>query len=248
MRNFAVKFAILINRQLKVCPQLTMAGGSSLAQRGEIAPVTVQELLDVPPIEMLRRYKQYLTQRDRGVLMFGFEDQAILDLLDAEFEVDVERNTLIFRKTSLDAASIRIASGLGQAGFTLEDGEAESLVGHLSNWLLDASRSLYREDLNELRIADIKAEYAACLRKYALNRMMARMDDSPADALYGLLASVKAMKGFLHGQTADAVFKMDAAQLLFGGDSGYCQAWMRKQFFRNLVAQCVESYIIRSAA
>ena len=246
MRNFAVKFAILINRQVQALSR------SSAVPEGPLMTlphtVTAQELLDEPPMDMLELYKQELDRKERGILRFGFTDQAILDILDADFEVDVERGVLIFRKTSLDSASVKLALGQGQSTYLLPDDEAEALVTHLSNWLFEASRELYREDLNEFRVADIKYEYAVCLRNYADKLVSIGEGPGHADVLHQLLASVKAMKAFLHSLTADAIFKMDAAGLLFGEQSGYAQAWMRKKFFRNLVAQSVESYIVRHAA
>ncbi|HEY9746300.1 MAG TPA: hypothetical protein V6C99_08795, partial [Oculatellaceae cyanobacterium] len=96
MRNFAYKFAILTAR-------LT----------GELRPDPLP-YLDLSPLEALEKYKNLLSESARGVILFGFSDEALLAILDEEFEVDLDSHGLLFRKTFLDARSIRLA-GLGRS-------------------------------------------------------------------------------------------------------------------------------------
>jgi hypothetical protein len=218
------------------------------AQTGLIQPVTTQDLLDLEPEMMLQQYKERLNDQERGILFFGFSDQALLDILDYEFEVDMDRNVLIFRKTYLNSSSVRLAAGHGPGIAAVLDTEAESLVEHLSSWLFEATRSLYREELGDDRTEDIRQEYKICLRGYAQRYAEADPNHDPSDILHNLFASAKAMKAFIHSMTVDAMFKADAAKVIFGEQSGYYQAWFRKEIFRNMMAQCAEKYIVSAAA
>ena len=226
MRNFAVKFAILKAR-------LT----------GEERP-TPQAFLDLTPEEMLRRYMGALGEENTGVVMFAFSDKAVLDILDEEFEVDMERNVLLFRKTYLDARSIRLAGGGRASSETDSFTPSElGLINDLALWLLDATRSLYRGDLNEVRIEDIKQEYAENFRVYARKCVPEYEPGGAEFLLRNLFASLKSMMAFTHSLTVDAMFKADAAKVLFGEQSGYHQAWFRKQIFRHMMSKAVEQYI-----
>lgn len=226
LRNFAVKFAILI---------------AKLTGEERSNP---QALLDLTPEEMLKRYMDVLGEENTGVVMFAFSDKAVLDILDEEFEVDMERNVLMFRKTYLDARSIRLAGG-GRAS-----SEADSftraelgLIDDLALWLLDATRTLYRGDLNETRMEDIKQEYAENFRVYARKCVPEYEPGGAEFLLRNLFASLKSMMAFTHSLTVDAMFKADAAKVLFGEQSGYHQAWFRKQIFRHMMSKAVEQYI-----
>ncbi len=226
VRNFPVKFAVLTAR-------ITGA-----------AKPDSSAYLDLPPHEALSRFRQCLSESDRGVVLFGFSDQALLDILDEEFEVHMERNVLLFRKTYLDARSIRLA---GAGRFSHESDRFTRneliLIDHLATWLLDATRSLYRSDLTEDRIEDIRQEYAENVRVYARKSVS---DYEPGGAellLRSLFASIKSMNAFCHSLTVDAMFKADAAKVLFGENSGYHQAWFRKQIFRHMMSKAVDQYI-----
>lgn len=226
MRNFAVKLAILAARV-----------------QGDVRP-NPQALLDLEPEEMLRRYYAILGENNCGIVNFAFSTQAILDILDEEFEVDVDRNTLMFRKTFLDAQSIRLAGG-GRASsegrpFTSAE---QALIRDLSVWLLDATRSLYRGDLSDKRMLDIKQEYAENFRVYAMKSIVDYEPGAAEPLLRSLFASLKSMLAFCHSLTVDALFKADAAKVIFGEQSGYHQAWLRKQIFRHMMSKAVEEYI-----
>lgn len=226
MRNFAVKLAIL-----------------SARAQGD-ARSNPQAFLDLTPDEMLKQYQNIIGKENCGIVMFAFSEQAILDILDEEFEVDVDRNVLMFRKTFLDAQSVRLA-GAGRASsegrpFTRAE---QGLIHDLSLWLLDATRSLYRGDLSEKRMADIKEEYAENFRVYALKCITDYEPGAAEPLLRSLFASLKSMLAFCHSLTVDALFKADAAKVIFGEQSGYHQAWLRKQIFRHMMSKAVEEYI-----
>lgn len=226
LRNLAVKFAILSARW-------------EPEQRAD-----TQAYLELSPEAMLERYQSLLGVENRGVVMFGFSGQAVIDILDEEFEIDMERNGLLFRKTYLDARSIRLA-GAGRA--STEDypfTETElTLVGNLADWLLEATRSLYRGDLNDERLQDIRQEYRENFRVYACKAVSDYEAGEAEDLLRSLFGSVKAMRAFCHSLTVDALFKGDAAKVLFGETSGYYQAWFRKQLFRHMMSRALEAYI-----
>lgn len=226
MRNFAVKFAILTARL-----------------QSEERP-NPQAFIELTPEQMIHRYKNALGETNCGVVMFAFSDKAILDILDEEFEVDMEHNTLLFRKTFLDAHSIRLAGG-GRASSELNTftRSETGLINDLALWLLDATRTLYRGDLNETRIEDIKQEYAENFRVYARKCVPDYEPGSVEPLLRNLFASLKSMMAFTHSLTVDAMFKADAAKVMFGEHSGYHQAWFRKQIFRHMMSQAVEQYI-----
>jgi hypothetical protein len=231
VRNFAYKFAILTVR-------LT----------GEIKPDPVP-YLDLTPAQALSKYKNLLSESTQGVIMFGFSDEALLAILDEEFEVDMDSHGLLFRKTFLDARSIRLA-GIGRnrgENYRFTEKE-ESLIDKLAQWLLDATRELYRPDLSEARLADIRSEYAENVRSYALK--YAHEDEAGGVELLlrSLFASVKVMNAFCHSLTVDAMFKADAAKAVFGEQSGYYQAWFRKQIFRHMMSKTVAQYITSCVA
>jgi hypothetical protein len=226
VRNYAVKLALL----------------AAHAQGDERS--NPQAFLDLEPEAMLKQYQQILGQERWGVVMFAFSEKAILDILDEEFEVDVDRNGLMFRKTFLDAQSIRLAGG-GRASsegrpFTSAE---QGLIRDLSLWLLDATRALYRGDLGEKRTMDIKQEYAENFRVYALKCIVDYEPGAAEPLLRSLFASLKSMLAFCHSLTVDALFKADAAKVIFGEQSGYHQAWLRKQIFRHMMSKAVEEYI-----
>jgi len=227
VRNFAVKLAIL----------------SARAHGHDVRPNT-QAFLDLEPEAMVRQYYQVLGQENTGIVTFAFSEKAILDILDEEFEVDVDRNVLMFRKTFLDAQSIRLAGG-GRASsegrpFTPAE---QGLIRDLSIWLLDATRSLYRGDLSDKRMMDIKQEYAENFRVYAMKCIVDYEPGAAEPLLRSLFASLKSMMAFCHSLTVDALFKADAAKVIFGEQSGYHQAWQRKQIFRHMMSKAVEEYI-----
>lgn len=226
MRNLAVKFAILSARW---------------EPEGR---ADTQAYLDLSPEAMLDRYQSLLGIENWGVVMFGFSGQAVIDILDEEFEIDMERNVLLFRKTYLDARSIRLAGG-GRASveaYPFTETELK-LVENLADWLLEATRSLYRGDLNESRLQDVRQEYAENFRVYACKAIFNYESGEAEELLRSLFGSVKAMTAFCHSLTVDALFKGDAAKMLFGEQSGYYQAWFRKQIFRHMMSKAVEAYI-----
>jgi hypothetical protein len=193
---------------------------------------------------MLEKYKNLLNESAQGVILFGFSDEALFAILDEEFEVDVDTHALLFRKTFLDARSIRLA-GIGRHQtenhqFTAKE---NALIEKLAQWLLDATRELYRPDLSEARLEDIRMEYAENVRTYALKYAQEDEAGGAELLLRSLFASVKVMNAFCHSLTVDAMFKADAVKIIFGEQSGYYQAWFRKQIFRHMMSKAVEQYI-----
>ncbi len=173
------------------------------------------------------------------MLLFGFTDEAVISILDQEIAVDMERDRLVFRKAFLDATSIQRANGVLRA-FSPEE---EELVERLAIWLFEATRNLYRQELSPARLEDIKEEYRACFRYYAQ-----KYDNVDSERLHLLCSSTQAMKDFVHSLVIDAMFKADAAKVLFGEASAYHQAWVRKQMFRVMLARTVEQYLLSCVA
>lgn len=231
MRNFAVKFALLASR-------LT-------AEKANPA-----DYIELTPQDMLLRYKRLLNQEQRGILLFAFSDAALMAILDEEFEVDADRNQLLFRKTFLDTRSIRLA-GMGEEG---PDGlrfrvREQALIEHAAIRLLEATRHLYRFDMNEERLDDVRREYEENIRSYLRRGLDRHLCDHPEVyqngmelTLRALMASEKTLRAFCHSMTVDAIFKTDAARLLFGDGSGYAAAWERKQIFRHMIAKSLQGF------
>jgi hypothetical protein len=231
VRNFAYKLSILTAR-------LT----------GEIKPDPVP-YLDLSCAQALDKYKNLLSESAKGIILFGFSDEALLAILDEEFEVDMETHGLLFRKTFLDARSIRLA-GIGRNQnenhyFTEKE---QALIDKLALWLLDATRELYRPDLSEARLEDIRREYVENVRTYALKYAQEDEAGGAELLLRSLFASSKIMNAFCHSLTVDAMFKADAVKVIFGEQSGYYQAWFRKQIFRHMMSKAVEQYITSCVA
>jgi hypothetical protein len=212
LRNFAVKFAILLGRF-----------------REAVSP---QFFLDLSPTESLAYFRRYCPDEVRAATFFGFSDNALLNILDQEFEVEVESNRLVFQKTMLDAESIILANDLPSA---LNDDD-EARIHTLAKWLFEATRSLYRRELSPDRLRDIQEEYRQGFRLF-IHRYG---PDVPYVLLNEKFENPEAWLRYTHAMTIDALYKADAAQALFGEESGYAIAWRRKELFRNRVSQLLE--------
>lgn len=219
MRNFAIKFALLISRFKK--------------------KASPQHFLDLSPAESISALKRSMPLKGRQALFFGFSDEALLEILSDEFDINLEQNVLVFRKSLLNAESIRLANAL-QRTFTPEE---EDVILNLAEWLLRATRPLFREDLGPHKTRDILEEYCENLRFY-IDRYV-----SDPEAWIAMLASEqKSMHPnlwlrFSHALTADAVFKLDAAEAIFGEESGYTLAWKRKELFRQRITLTIQKYL-----
>jgi hypothetical protein len=243
LRNLAIKFAVLTS-------QISAKKPDSEAY------------LDLSPLDMLKLYKACLSREQRSVLLFAFSDNALLAIVDEEFELEADRPTLLFRKTFLDARSIHLA-GIGEegpSGFRLTVRE-QALMEHAAIRLLEATRSLYRHDISDERLEDIRQEYEENIRSYLRRRLPGHHPDKRGASkrmgpavpepeagglemlLRALMASDKALRAFCHALTADAIFKTDAARLLFGEGSAYAEAWKRKQIFRHMIAQSLQGLV-----
>lgn len=224
MRNLAIKYAILSYRFKPEVPFKAL----------------LQEFLPLSPQKAFLHFKSKLPEAVLGILRFGFTDRALADLILYEFDLDLNAEVpcLIFRKTSLDAESIRLSAGV-EKEFSPREREA---VESLSQWLLDATRNLYRDGLNPSKTQDIRQEYREALRLFA---------DKHQHHTHPVLLSLSAhhaMNAFAHAMTVDAMYKSDAAKALFGDQSGYHQAWIHKQMFRHMISQSVRQYIQSFAA
>jgi hypothetical protein len=232
VRNFAVKFALLANRITGEKPNSA-------------------DYIDLTPQGMLFQYKRLLNQEQRGILLFGFSDAALLAILDEEFEIDADRHQLLFRKTFLDTRSIRLA-GIGEEGpegLKLRVRE-QALIEHAAIRLLEATRHLYRYDMSEERLDDVRREYEENIRSYLRRGLDRQLCEHPEVyqnglelSLRALMASEKSLRAFCHSMTVDAIFKADAAKFLFGDNSGYAAAWERKQLFRHMIAKSLQGLI-----
>jgi hypothetical protein len=239
VRNLAVKFA-----------WLSACGGATLDRpHAEVKKPNPQLFMDLAPVEMLQRYKRMLHKNTRGILLFGFSDAAFLAILDEEFEVDMEREQLFFRKTFLDARSIRLAGIYEPTAEGLQlTPRQQILLENAANRLLESTRHLYRQDMHSERLNDVQREYQESILSYMQRRLLpeglgyavGNRNDQIEGILRLLLASDKNLRAFCHAMTADALFKTDAAAAIFGPSSGYAQAWKRKQIFRQMLAESLQ--------
>lgn len=180
--------------------------------------------------------KQTLPEKVWRTVFFGFSDEALLEILDREMDIDLDQNVLIYRKALLDARSIRIAQATSTQFTTTQENDVQSLC----EWLFKATRCLYREDLGHQRTLDVQDEYAEYFKLFAQNygemagaewlQQLKREATSESRPLW---------RRFMNYIAADGVFKTDAAHALFGEESGYTQAWMRKTYFRYRIANQV---------
>ncbi len=233
MRKLSVKFALLSAR---------LTG---------VVPVPAQFAEEIPcddPLGQVQAFKQLIGEADQGVLLFGFSDYALVDILNEEFEVDADRGQLVFRKPFLDARSVQLAAGrLQNPHAHIFSRREEALVESLADWLFEATRTLYRDSLDDDRIADIRFEYAECIRVYAEKKVVDCDPDGIELLLRALRTSPKAMSALMHAMTVDAMFKADAARIIFGEESAYAQAWYRKQIFRHMMCKAVDQHMHRCA-
>lgn len=223
MRNLAVKFAILTSRFQPSAP--------------------VQLFLELSATECLEQFKRLIPEQARHYLYFGFTDASFLAVLDQDFEVDMDREVLVFRHTKLDNACIRRANLMPQEVLaSVLSPEDEQLLVSLSRWMFDVTRPLYKPDLSEQRIQEIQEEYCDCLKLYVYQQQGTDL------SLRSLFNSQETMGGFNNAMTVDAMFKADAAKAIFGEQSSYYQAWLRKEVFRHMITKCVKEYIMGTVA
>jgi len=97
----------------------------------------------------------------------------------------------------------------------------------------DPTRQMFREMLK------LYADKYAQLKPDVLQQMASFSPYTPGPS---------AMSAFTHAMTVDALYKADAARVLFSEQSGYYHAWLHQQMFRNLIAQTVGAYIQSFAA
>lgn len=209
---------------------------------------TPADIPDRDPLECLQEFKSLIGEADQGVLLFGFNDYALIDILNEEFDIEPDSGQLVFHKPSLDARSIQLAGGRMQNPNALHFTHREEMrIENLAGWLFEATRSLYRDCLDADRIADIRFEYAEAIRMYAEKKVLDCDPDGVDWLLRSLAGSAKAMNAFMHALTVDAMFKADAARIIFGEDSAYAQAWYRKQIFRHMMCKAVDQYMTSCA-
>lgn len=236
MRDLAIKYAVLCHQQRVDVPFKTL----------------VNEFSDCPPIEAFNRFKQRISPFVYGVLRFGFPDKALSDIILYEHQLLLESEppVLSFVKTSIDVESLRLAGGVTKE-FTLRE---HDLIDSLSAWLVDATSPLFKtqaslQAVNRPELArdrnsqeTPRAMFRELLRLYADKQSI--LDPH---SLYSL-SSLGAMSHFTNAMTADALYKADAARILFGENSSYYHAWLHQQMFRNLIARTVRQFILSFAA
>lgn len=223
MRNYAVKYAILLRRFDSDC--------------------SPQQFLDLSEPEALEQLRNKLPENVRHAVFFAFSDRAFCEIVDRELEVDTTRYSLDFRKPFLDAQSIRRAGLLGESLQRRFSENERRIIDMLAEYLMDATRHLYRPTLNEHRQRDILEEYREMLQVYA-----AKHQYHPDNPLVQMFRSRKALMKFLYAMVVDALLKTEAIRLLMGEESTYYRVWQRKMLLCRLMAAAVETAELRQAA
>ncbi len=223
MRNYAVKYAILLRRFDPDC--------------------SPQRFLELSEAQAFERFRGDLPDPVRHAVFFAFSDRAFLEVIDRELEVDTTRYSLEFRKPFLDARSIHLAGLPGESLQRRFSDHESRMIDMLADYLMETTRHLYRTTLNEHRQGDILEEYREMLRIYATKRQ-----HHPDNPLARMFSSPKALTKFLYAMVVDAMLKAEAVRLLLGEDSAYHRVWQRKMMFRRLMAAAVETGVCRQAA
>ena len=251
MRNAAKKFALLSARMGEAQAMPERALPAAVRRGGDLGsprPHQVMDASDLAPLDHLRRFMRKLGEVEHGVVMFGFSDKALLDIMDEEFEADLENGVLAFAKQNLDARSIQLAAGRHEnpeaRQFTRKE---EALIDNLSSWLVEATRLLYRDGVDAAKLEDIRQEYAECIRIYTEKKVLPCDPNGSEVLLRCLFGSAQDMRAFMHAITVDAMFKADAARVIFGDESAYAEAWFRKQVFRHKMCKAVDQYMTSCA-
>src|SRR5438309_1918515 len=73
-----------------------------------------QVFLDREPLDCIRIFKAVLPERAANTVTFAFSDEALLLILEREFEVQVARLYLGFTKSALDSESWLLANGYAE--------------------------------------------------------------------------------------------------------------------------------------
>lgn len=223
VRNYAVKYAILLRRFDPDC--------------------SPQRFLELSEAQAFERFRSDLPDDVRHAVFFAFSDRGFREVVDLELEVDTTRYSLDFRKPFLDARSIRRAGLLGEPLQRRFSDHESRIIDMLADYLLEATRHLYRSTLNEHRQRDILEEYREMLRIYA-----AKHQHHPDNPLARMFSSRRALTKFLYAMVVDAMLKADAIRLLLGEESAWHRVWQRKMMFRRLMAAAVETGVSRQAA
>jgi hypothetical protein len=213
---------------------------SSLSGSQHLLPA--EAFATLAPFDMLALFQAGLGDEKRDMIQFGFSDDALLAVLSGEFDLDLDRKALLFVKTSLDTTSIRLAGG-GYASDACAVSHAENRqIAELAQWLFNASRSLYLSGHYRVKSAEALADYTETLKQY-LYKQHVTSTETLWEQLATLSNSTQAIIRFCNTMTADAMFKYDAASLLFGSQTAYPQAWFKKYIFRHQLAKSVSAFI-----
>jgi hypothetical protein len=214
MQNFALKLATLLKRfEEKASSQL---------------------FLDLSPQRAMERFQTYLPPKTKESIFFAFPPEALIQILDEDFDINWDTGSLYYRKSKLDAQSLKRSHSL-----SVPLDEEKMLLAHkISQWLFDASRPLFKNILTPEGVGEIKMEFFECLHLY-----YDRYHSIYPQLLQQLSTGEKAHKEWLrfsHAMTVDAMFKKDAALNLFGEDSAYSLAWQRQELFRHRLTKQME--------
>lgn len=180
-----------------------------------------QVFLDLTPEKALTLFLETLPEWAGNTLAFAFTPEAILLLLEREFEVRVAKRQMVFLKPALDSQSWLLANGLLECPSVPAEVEhrLEMLTEHL--WSQTAPFSPATTPLDE-RIG-LRREIKTLFLLYYLRH--GHQKTSSLDEL----TTFKGISRFLNLVVVEAMYKADGARVLFGRDSDYYRLWLEKQ-------------------
>ncbi len=176
-----------------------------------------QVFLDKPPHAALMLFKRILPQRQLNMLAFALSDEAILLILENEFEVDVAKRRLLFTKPQLDPQSWLYANGLADLPPVSNADELDSAVNAV--WHTVKAHLPY--DISNEDRHSRYAELKTLIQLYAVQY--------PQPDIYRVIATPAGQHKLLSYAVAQALYKTDAAKALFGRDALYTSLWQQKQ-------------------
>ncbi len=182
--------------------------------------VSPQVFLDKTPRQALMLYKQQLPDYARHIVEFAFTDDALLLILENDFEVSPSYREIRFAQKAIDTESWLRANGLTNLPVIEKHQHTlETLTEKLwsqTGELIEHSVTL--ETRLELR-KQIKMLYTLYFERYGQRE----------ESWLHFMETRTGQSHFLNLVVAECLFKADGARMLLGRNSNYCQLWLEKE-------------------
>lgn len=198
-----------------------------------------QVFLEQSPYDCVECFMKILPGNARQTVEFTYTPLAILLILENEFEIQVHRQQMVFRKPSIDAQSWLYTNSLPKAPINPDiDDILETLAEAL--WVETGNFSMPGTSLEER--LNLRREIKTLLTLYYYKHGKGNIQ-----SLYALQYPYP-MKKFLSLVVAEAIYKADGAKILFGGNSAYYRLWLLKQHQFYRYAKLFQSCTLKQPA